>query len=86
MRGGVLDPFGKASLRRTERAMVDEYTDAIDRVVTGWTPDRAAEAVAIASLPDQVRGYEHLKIERAGRYRAELAERLAAYLAGRPPG
>ena len=86
VRGGVLDPFGKASLRRTERAMVDEYTDAIDRVVTGWTPDRAAEAVAIASLPDQVRGYEHLKIERAGRYRAELAERLAAYLAGRPPG
>ena len=37
------------------------------------------EAVAIASLPDQVRGYEHIKLRRAAVYRAELAERLAAF-------
>ena len=40
-----------------------------------------AEAVAIASLPDRVRGYEHLKMERAAAYRAELAVRLAAFTA-----
>jgi hypothetical protein len=35
--------------------------------------------VTIAALPDQVRGYEHLKLSRAARYRTELAERLAAF-------
>jgi hypothetical protein len=37
--------------------------------------------VAIASLPDRVRGYEHLKLERADAYRLELADRLAAFTA-----
>jgi hypothetical protein len=40
---------------------------------------RIDEAVAIASLPDQVRGYEHLKRSRAEAYRAELAARLTAF-------
>jgi hypothetical protein len=42
---------------------------------------RVAQAVAIASLPDRVRGYEHLKLERAGAYRDELARMLAAFVA-----
>ncbi|MEZ5224467.1 MAG: indolepyruvate ferredoxin oxidoreductase family protein [Ilumatobacteraceae bacterium] len=79
VRGTPLDVFGVASLRRLERAMVPEYVAAVDRVVASYSPERAAEAVAIASLPDQVRGYEHLKRTRAEAYRAELAARLAAY-------
>ena len=35
------------------------------------------EAVAIASLPDQVRGYEDIKLDRAATYRSQLAERLS---------
>ncbi|MEN9821907.1 MAG: hypothetical protein RLZ04_333, partial [Actinomycetota bacterium] len=33
------------------------------------------------SLPDKVRGYEHLKLERAEAYRTELARRVAAFSA-----
>jgi indolepyruvate ferredoxin oxidoreductase len=79
VRGTPLDPFGLASLRRAERAMVTEYVAAIDTLVAGFGPERAAEAAAIASLPDQVRGYEHLKRDRMQRYRAELGERLARF-------
>ena len=82
VRGTPVDLFGLSSLRRAERAMVPEYVAAIDRLVGDFTPERAAEAVAIASLPDQVRGYEHLKRDRLQRYRAELGERLARF--GRP--
>ena len=42
------------------------------------TADRLDEAVAIAGLPDRVRGYEDLKLRRIGEYRRELAERIQA--------
>jgi indolepyruvate ferredoxin oxidoreductase len=81
LRGTPFDLFGLASLRRLERTLRDEYIAAIDTLVNGpaASADQAkvAEAVAIASLPDQVRGYEHLKRERAEQYRAIFAARLA---------
>ncbi len=83
LRGTPFDVFGWASLRRLERTMRDEYISAVGAVVDalGTAPDpvRVDEAVAIASLPDQVRGYEHLKRNRAEAYRAELATRLASF-------
>jgi indolepyruvate ferredoxin oxidoreductase len=95
LRGTPFDVFGWARVRRLERALVGEYVAAIDALVAGLaasTADdacagrvirtaRVAQAVAIASLPDRVRGYEHLKLERAGAYRDELARMLAAFVA-----
>jgi indolepyruvate ferredoxin oxidoreductase len=83
LRGTPLDVFGWASLRRLERTLRDEYIAAVDTLVaalgSSQHPERLAEAVAIASLPDRVRGYEHLKRERGEAYRTELAARLAAF-------
>jgi indolepyruvate ferredoxin oxidoreductase len=79
VRGTKLDPFGRAEVRRVERAMIPEYEQAVDAVLAGLTAERLDEAVAIASLPDQVRGYEDIKLRRAETYRRELANRLAAY-------
>ena len=79
LRGHWYDPFGRAEMRRVERAMIPEYRAAVDRLLAGLTPATHAEAVSIASLPDRVRGYEHLKRQRAGDYRDALATRLDAY-------
>jgi indolepyruvate ferredoxin oxidoreductase len=76
LRGTQLDPFGRAEVRRVERDMIPEYERALEVIVGRLTPANHHEAVAIASLPDQVRGYEHIKLRRAAAYRAELAERL----------
>ena len=84
LRGTPLDVFGWANVRRVERAMVPEYIAAIDAILPMVTDGNLAEAVAIASLPDKVRGYEHLKMERAGAYRAELARRLGAFTGDLP--
>ncbi|MDO8362875.1 MAG: indolepyruvate ferredoxin oxidoreductase family protein [Actinomycetota bacterium] len=83
IRGTPIDVFGWAGVRKVERAMVPEYVAAIEALVghvaaNPDSPEVVAEAVAIASLPDKVRGYEHLKLERAEAYRAELSRRLAA--------
>jgi indolepyruvate ferredoxin oxidoreductase len=60
--------------------MVDEYETVIASLSTLLRddPSFADEALAIAELPDRVRGYEHLKMQRAEAYRAELARRMSA--------
>ena len=80
VRGTVADPFRWAQVRRLERAMIPEYERAIEQLAAALTPENIDEAVEIAALPDQVRGYEHLKLERAARYRTELAARLKTFL------
>jgi len=78
-RGSRLDPFGRSEMRRTERAIVGEFTDALAVVYRGLSADSFDAAVAIAALPDAVRGYEELKLRRVGEFRRELAEHLARY-------
>jgi indolepyruvate ferredoxin oxidoreductase len=77
LRGTPADPFRWAEVRRVERAMIPEYIDAVDRIAAHLHTDTIADAIEIAELPDQVRGYEDIKLRRAARYRAELSRRLA---------
>jgi indolepyruvate ferredoxin oxidoreductase len=79
LRGTPLDPFRFAEVRRVERAMIPEYVRAVETLCGRLTVTNLAEATAIALLPDQVRGYENIKLPRAERYRAELAARIAEF-------
>ncbi|MCB9724190.1 MAG: indolepyruvate ferredoxin oxidoreductase family protein [Spirochaetaceae bacterium] len=79
LRGSVLDPFGYAEVRRVERALPGEYEAALDRVLPRLSADRLDEAIALAALPDGVRGYEDLKLERAAHFRTELAASVARF-------
>ena len=79
LRGTLADPFRWAEVRKVERAMVPEYERAVDRLADRLTAGNLDEAVAIAQLPDQVRGYEDIKLPRAKPYREELAARLRAF-------
>ena len=79
LRGTLADPFRWAEVRKVERAMVPEYERAVDRLAERLTAGNLDEAVAIAELPDQVRGYEDIKLPRATAYRQELATRLQSF-------
>ena len=59
--------------------MIPEYIRAVETLSVKLTAANLAEATAIAALPDQVRGYEDIKLPRATRYRQEFAERVAAF-------
>jgi indolepyruvate ferredoxin oxidoreductase len=76
VRGTLADPFRWAKVRRVERAMIPEYIRAVDKLSKRLTAENLGESVAIAELPDRVRGYEDLKLRRAAEYRAELSKRL----------
>jgi indolepyruvate ferredoxin oxidoreductase len=78
VRGTKLDPFGYAELRKLERAMIPEFEQALDTLAASLTAASHVDAVTIASLPDQVRGYEHIKMRRIETYRRQLAEQLTS--------
>ncbi len=72
LRGTALDPFGHSKVRRTERAMVDEYIELVDEASAFLATDRA-KALELVSLVDQVRGYEGVKLANVDRYRTAVA-------------
>jgi len=69
LRGTALDPFGRAEVRRVERALPGEYRAIIETVLTALAPATHDTAVAIGELPDQIRGYEAIKLENVKRFR-----------------
>ncbi|WP_347248924.1 DUF6537 domain-containing protein, partial [Zoogloea sp.] len=79
LRGGALDIFGKTEERSTERKLIDDYIRELDDIIGRLSVANHAAAVALASVPDEIRGYGHVK-EKNLRRAAELrAERLAAF-------
>ncbi len=77
LRGSPLDPFGYAEVRRVERALVGEYTRLVEAALRRLGPSTHDTAVALAELPDMIRGYEHVKLDNVKRFR-EAAQPLVA--------
>ena len=77
LRGTPLDPFGRTEERRTERALITRYEKTVDELLDGLTADNRALAVEIASLPEFIRGFGHVK-ERAIETATEREARLMA--------
>ena len=81
LRGTVLDPFGYTRERRRERRLVQRYERTVSTLVADLDHTNHAIAVEIASLPDRIRGFGHVKarsIEEAERRENELLERFKA--------
>jgi len=61
LRGGTFDIFGYTEERRMERALPVEYKQTISQLLTQLNADNLATLVAIASIPEDIRGYGHVK-------------------------
>jgi indolepyruvate ferredoxin oxidoreductase len=61
LRGTALDVFGKTAERRMERALIGEYRASIDEVLLGLNADTLPVAIEIARIPEDIRGYGHVK-------------------------
>jgi len=70
LRGGAFDVFGYSEERRMERALINEYHAMIEGLLAGLNADTVANAIAPARLPEQVRGFGHVKQAAAARFRA----------------
>jgi indolepyruvate ferredoxin oxidoreductase len=61
LRGGPLDIFGKTEERRHERQLIEDYVKLIDEICARLTPANHALAIELACVPDEIRGYGHVK-------------------------
>ena len=61
LRGTAFDLFGYTPERRLERQWVKDYLEAIDRITPTVTQENLEEICRIMALPQQIRGYGHVK-------------------------
>ncbi|MDV6976893.1 indolepyruvate ferredoxin oxidoreductase family protein [Mycobacterium intracellulare] len=74
LRGTPLDPFGYTEMRRLERRLITHYEATINDLLRSLTRDSYEWALAVASAPDLIRGYEEVKVRNLGAYLARLDE------------
>ncbi len=79
LRGTALDLFGYTEERRTERALVDEYRNTVEELLSRLQPGNHALAVEIAALPDKIRGYGHVKARNLAAVRPEWQRLLGQW-------
>ncbi len=61
LRGTAFDVFGRTEERRTERALIGEYRASIEELLKSLNADNHATALEIARIPEQIKGYGHVK-------------------------
>ncbi len=60
-RGTGLDFFGRTTERKMERALIGEYETVVAEILAKLTPQNHATAIELASVPEHIRGYGHVK-------------------------
>ena len=79
LRGSSLDPFGRTHERKMERQLIADYEKLVTEVIDGLTADNFRIANALLALPEQIRGYGHVKdanIAKVKKREAELIEQF----------
>jgi len=82
LRGTALDPFGYTAERKMERSLVREYESLIADLAANISQKNYQAAVKLASLPEQIRGYGHVKDRNVAAVAAERERLLQQFHAG----
>jgi indolepyruvate ferredoxin oxidoreductase len=84
LRGTILDPFRPDSDRIAERKMLADYQTLLDDILPRLSPANHATAVALARIPEKIRGFGHIRARSTQEARAEIARLYGVYHAIRP--
>jgi indolepyruvate ferredoxin oxidoreductase len=84
LRGTPFDPFGRSLERRTERKLIGDYEAMLDEVLAKLTPDNHHIAVALAAIPEKIRGFGHVKQQHLTAAKADEAALLEQFRTGAP--
>ncbi|MDO8278013.1 MAG: indolepyruvate ferredoxin oxidoreductase family protein, partial [Burkholderiaceae bacterium] len=61
LRGTWLDPFRNSPERRFARELLAQYENDIQCILTQATASSVESAIALAGLPEKIRGYGHVR-------------------------
>ena len=79
LRGTALDPFGRNPERKLERRLIQDYRATVEALLPKLGPDNHALAVEIASIPERIRGFGHVKDRHLEQAKAEESQLLSRY-------
>ena len=82
VRGSWLDPFRFNAERRAERRLLEEYESLVDELVGRLLPANHALVEELAALPEQVRGFGHVKLAAIDTMHARREELLVRLRGG----
>ncbi|MFO1198503.1 MAG: indolepyruvate ferredoxin oxidoreductase family protein [Burkholderiaceae bacterium] len=77
LRGSALDPFRGNPERALDRALLAQYEADVETLLGVLSADAQALAVRVASLPEKVRGFGHVRAESATGVAKEREQLLA---------
>jgi len=82
LRGGALDIFGYTAERKMERALITEFRALVGELLGSLSAKNHGQAVAIANLPEKIRGFGHVKEQAVEAYQADKSRMLDAFKGG----
>ena len=77
LRGGPLDIFGRSKHRKLEHSLIAWYRRLILQTLERLSEETLPDALEIAALPDQIRGYERIKEATVAQTKKRATELLA---------
>jgi len=83
LRGTPFDVFGKSKERRAERTAIVTYRDTVNSLLETLNQHNVELASEIAAIPEEIRGFGHVKERHIIEARTKEEELLKAYRAGR---
>jgi len=78
LRGTAFDPFGRTAERRQERRLIADYERLLERLLQRLDSENHGLCLALAELPDRIRGFGHVKEANVKAAKAEETRLLAA--------
>ncbi len=85
LRGTALDIFGRTAERKMERQLIVDYVATLDEILANLSAENYDVAVDIATVPEHIRGYGHVKeahFKEAKKLEAELLAKFRNPVAG----
>ncbi|MFI5030715.1 MAG: indolepyruvate ferredoxin oxidoreductase family protein [Reyranellales bacterium] len=79
LRGTMFDVFGYTEERKMERRLIAEYGATVDSLLATLDQNNHGLAVQVASVPETMRGFGHIKGKNVVAAKAREASLLAAY-------
>ena len=79
LRGTPFDIFGATAERRAERALPGEYRLGIEQVIASLNPSNHSQAVEIARIPEQIKGFGHVKERNLAAARVQWQQLMAQW-------
>jgi indolepyruvate ferredoxin oxidoreductase len=79
LRGTRIDPFGWTAERQMERQLIKDFVELTLRLTGDARTDEWQQVKEMLSLPQQIRGFGHVKLATVATYRQQLEQQLAHF-------